>query len=69
MTTSVYLCSCELEHTSQHSIGEAPDTQECPACGGTARRVLRWNGGAILRGRGWAKHADRDNANFKKGPQ
>lgn len=69
MPNYVFRCDCEIEHVASFPISEAPDTNACPDCGAHAKRVIRWNGTAVLRGQGWARHPERDSANHKKGPQ
>lgn len=49
-------------------IGEAPDETTLED-GRTAKRMLTWGTGYVLRGKGWASKPERDAANFKKGPQ
>lgn len=69
MPAYVFKCSCELEHSADYPIGEAPDVRPCPDCAMPARRVIRWDGAIRLRGKGWASKPERDLANFKHGPQ
>jgi predicted nucleic acid-binding Zn ribbon protein len=72
MATYAFRCeSCSEEFEEKFAIPERPDFIEngCIDCGGTLRHFISWNGAARLRGRGWAKHPERETAIFKKGPQ
>lgn len=69
MPNYVFRCTCDVEHSASFPIAEVPEKDICPACGSDAIRVIRWNGTSVLRGKGWARHSDRDVANFKRGPQ
>jgi putative FmdB family regulatory protein len=70
MTAYLFLCDdCGIDFTESFPIGQRPDTLPCPVCEADAKHRIAWNGGTVLRGSGWAKHSDRDTANFKKGPQ
>jgi hypothetical protein len=48
-------------------LGQAPDVVEHE--GREAKRVIRWQGAIRLRGPGWSRHPDREEANRKVGPQ
>ena len=59
---------CGTDVTLPFAIDERPDTVDGP-CGHRVRHVIRWGGTTVLRGKGWAKHPERDRSTFKRGPQ
>lgn len=69
MPNYVFRCTCEIEHVRAFSMSDVPAISPCPDCGNDAQRVIRWDGGTVLKGGGWAKHAARDTANHKRGAQ
>jgi hypothetical protein len=56
------------EHVRHFSIAEAPDDITLDD-GTVAKRIISWDGGFALRGKGWASKPERERANRKWGPQ
>lgn len=65
-----YTCDgCDEVATSSFPIGTAPRELAIRCdCGGTFKRTITVPG-IRFRGKGWARHPERDVANRKRGPQ
>jgi|688.fasta_scaffold185576_4 hypothetical protein len=57
------------EEVTKHFPLEGRPDHIVLADGRTARRIVSWDGGIRLRGKGWASKPERDIANRKRGPQ
>jgi predicted nucleic acid-binding Zn ribbon protein len=71
MATFAFRCEdCNDEWELKYPVGERPDVLPAGClCGGDLKHFIAWNGSFRLRGKGWAKHPERDIANVKRGAQ